>query len=933
MPGNYVVKAKVVFSDGTMSETEYPLNVVLGLCPPIPSFDFYPQVPGTGEVVYFDAAGSMDLDGGSIAEYRWDFGDGNGEISSSPAVEHIYSIPGTYVVRLTVTDDDEQTNTITGLAFVAAKTVDIVILEITPKEHTVEVEFGLHIPSGAELSHLEIDFGDNAQHLTLNTFQGQATHSYQQSGTYTVTIRVTFLDGDIGEDNETVTVAVLSEGIWVTPNDRVGAYRAGENLSGEIAVRYTRPMPLTSVMRAYITGDQKDAISLANYLVQPGVGDYKQHRFTYQIRAVGDTRQLNSSSTNFSYTIRANGTCGGSYCSGAGCSCTCSPPYPCVWETQYSGSGAVGSLDGLKFIYNGESSITPPVNSNADTNWYEISNANVNVQTIMKAACGGETYSGRQTDSNGWIRRTLSTELTGVAGTSDREAYIEVFVGASLFPPRRFGNQGGIYKNGVYQAYDTGARWDGNSNGRGYVRILNYDATATYEIVYMPPSGSRLCAYAIAAINNSQPWERTLSEEHIVRYGTPFTKTYTESELKTMLNVPSCTGCQVNVYSYSVAKTQDSDSVVSLSGARNYTQQTFTITAEALTPMFSEEQAFKVDFSSFRNLVAPQQTGSHVLAFSIVNGNDTLATGSRNFVTCIDADGDGYCAGSDIGQDCNDLNPDVHPQTTEKCNGIDDNCDGATDETFWGTGSKLGNDCGAGSCSGYYVCGSNGGEVCSGNTTSSAEVCDNFLDDDCDGVTDEPECSCPQGQTEACGTDRGECKAGTKVCEFGSWSVCKGEVKSKDEICNRKDDDCDGIIDNIAGKTSLTETGCGCFKGAPPSQERCNGIDDDCDGRADEGLTCCEEGDSRSCSDQLGLCAEGYQECEDGKWGQCSVQPDDEVCWNDLDDNCNGEVDENCEGQPMPAPSGDGMIMWYLLAGLVIAAIAGTGIMYLTGKI
>jgi hypothetical protein len=76
---------------------------------------------------------------------------------------------------------------------------------------------------------------------------------------------------------------------------------------------------------------------------------------------------------------------------------------------------------------------------------------------------------------------------------------------------------------------------------------------------------------------------------------------------------------------------------------------------------------------------------------------------------------------------------------------------------------------------------------------AALERCDG-MDNNCDGITD-PGCSCMIGMTRPCGTDVGVCELGMQTCVDGTWSGCAGGVTGGAESCNGADDDCDGMTD------------------------------------------------------------------------------------------------------------------------------------------
>ena len=148
----------------------------------------------------------------------------------------------------------------------------------------------------------------------------------------------------------------------------------------------------------------------------------------------------------------------------------------------------------------------------------------------------------------------------------------------------------------------------------------------------------------------------------------------------------------------------------------------------------------------------------------------------------------------------------------ETCDGVDTDCDGVLDgsenlgwkQCYTTTNSSF---AGVGICSyGHYDCNNSGwGNDCIGDVAPRNETCGNYLDDDCDGeIDDAATCYCTNGTTMSCSNQLGVCAGSNETCVNNSWGFggCSvneynhsGSYQINETICDGKDNDCDGIMD------------------------------------------------------------------------------------------------------------------------------------------
>ncbi|GDX80025.1 hypothetical protein LBMAG42_18360 [Deltaproteobacteria bacterium] len=240
----------------------------------------------------------------------------------------------------------------------------------------------------------------------------------------------------------------------------------------------------------------------------------------------------------------------------------------------------------------------------------------------------------------------------------------------------------------------------------------------------------------------------------------------------------------------------------------------------------------------------------------------------------------GYVANDD---DCDDTDSAVSPAAMERCDSIDNDCDGDIDEDAsidvltwyidadadtYGSTATTAIDCDqpAGYVSSTTDCNDASNTVHPGAT----EAC-NSIDDDCDGVVDDGATGTASWYADADSDGYGDTATTTVSC-----SAPAGYVSN--------DDDCDDTNARVS----------------PGDAEICNSVDDDCDGSTDEGVTTTyyrdQDGDTygvatmttEDCTRPAGY-AINDDDCNDY---DSSAYPGSTEVHDSVDNDCDGSVDE-----------------------------------------
>lgn len=324
----------------------------------------------------------------------------------------------------------------------------------------------------------------------------------------------------------------------------------------------------------------------------------------------------------------------------------------------------------------------------------------------------------------------------------------------------------------------------------------------------------------------------------------------------------------------------------------------------------------------------------------------------------VDADDDGFA--SDV--DCDDADPAVHPDAAERCDGVDNDCDGEVDEeavdaATWyldADGDGFGADSVL-SCVAPEGAVERSGDCDDLRATvhpGAAESCDG-TDENCDGAVDEDDAvDAPSWYADTDGDGFGDPSVALVACAAPPGHVadatdCDDAASAVNpdaiEACNLVDDDCDGSVDeddavdaatwywdgygdgfgDAALPTQTCDSPAGFTADAtdcddadagvnPDAAERCDGVDEDCDGTADDAAVDALEWHADADGDAHGdpvvtawACTEpaGYtatdDDCDDAA---ADVYPGADEWCDGVDHDCDGLSDE---------PSSADAVDWY----------------------
>jgi PKD repeat protein len=195
-PGTYSVRLTVFGAGNTSDFKDMVISVTEPLAPPNAEFTVNPASGSAPLTVTFTNQSS-----GDDITFAWNFGDGTSSLTGDAIFTHVYQNNGTYTVTLTVTNSEGDSDTATQTITVTdALNAAFTTTALSDPPQTFQFQ---STSSGSKLTY-RWDFGDGA---VVEPGQAVVTHTYNNPGTYNVTLTIRDTNGAQDSVTQQVNVA------------------------------------------------------------------------------------------------------------------------------------------------------------------------------------------------------------------------------------------------------------------------------------------------------------------------------------------------------------------------------------------------------------------------------------------------------------------------------------------------------------------------------------------------------------------------------------------------------------------------------------------------------------------------------------------------------------------------------------------------------
>jgi len=216
--GSYNVTLTTSNSFGSSSKTRN-IYVAMQTQPPVADFRILQDSIEVDEV-YAGSQFRLSNQSRFYSSVLWDLG--NGDTSTGDSIDYTYTVPGDYIITLTVRnakgDSDTESKTLHVVLMPAPPTACFVIDKTTAKTGE-DITFDASCSEGDGIVSYFWDFGDGETVLTQDPI---TTHAYTEAGEYSIQLTVTDSNNQSGSYLSSVTIEITYNYVFSVENLNIG---------------------------------------------------------------------------------------------------------------------------------------------------------------------------------------------------------------------------------------------------------------------------------------------------------------------------------------------------------------------------------------------------------------------------------------------------------------------------------------------------------------------------------------------------------------------------------------------------------------------------------------------------------------------------------------------------------------------------------------